>query len=109
MPTHRRHGSRALAAAAMAAAALVTACSSSGSAPAQPSTPAPSGTTASQSRTATPQYDAVITVDVSNGKVSGDTGLQHVKKGQRVAIVVTSDVADEIHLHTYDIKQDVTA
>jgi heme/copper-type cytochrome/quinol oxidase subunit 2 len=41
--------------------------------------------------------------------VSGDTSLQHVKKGQRVAIVVTSDVADEIHLHTYDVKKDVPA
>jgi heme/copper-type cytochrome/quinol oxidase subunit 2 len=30
-----------------------------------------------------------------------------VKQGDRVEIVVTSDVADHVHLHGYDIMRDV--
>ncbi|MBA3432689.1 MAG: hypothetical protein H0U08_01195 [Actinobacteria bacterium] len=32
-----------------------------------------------------------------------------VKKGDRVVIVVTSDVADHVHLHGYDIMRNVAA
>ena len=31
------------------------------------------------------------------------------KKGDRIQFVVTSDVADEIHVHGYDLKKDVPA
>ena len=114
MPSHRNYGSRALAAAALLSLGLVVGCGSSGSGPTASPTP-PVSTTApptqapSTTPTPTPAYDVVITVTYKSGRASGDTGLQKVKKGQRVAIVVTSDVADEIHLHTYDIKKDVLA
>jgi heme/copper-type cytochrome/quinol oxidase subunit 2 len=32
-----------------------------------------------------------------------------LSKGEKVALVVTSDVADEIHLHGYDLSADVAA
>jgi hypothetical protein len=49
-----------------------------------------------------------ITVDVKGGKPVG--GIQHAtaKKGQQIAIVVHSDVADEVHVHGYDLHKDVT-
>lgn len=50
-----------------------------------------------------------ISVTVSGGKASGQTGRQKVALGSRVRITVTSDVADEIHVHVYDLSQPVSA
>jgi hypothetical protein len=44
-----------------------------------------------------------IEVTVAGGQVSGDTGRVPVAVGEEVTLVVTSDVADEIHLHGYDL------
>ena len=35
--------------------------------------------------------------------MSGDTGRVPVASGEQVTLVVTSDVADEIHVHGYDL------
>ena len=35
--------------------------------------------------------------------------VDSVDKGDRVVLAVTSDVADEVHLHGYDISRDVGA
>ena len=43
-----------------------------------------------------------IEVTVAGGQVSGDTGRVPVAAGEEVTLVVTSDVADEIHVHGYD-------
>ena len=43
------------------------------------------------------------------GKPVGGIQRATVKKGQKVAIVVHSDVADEVHVHGYDLHKDVTA
>ena len=32
-----------------------------------------------------------------------------VQRGKQVVLVVRSDVADEVHLHGYDVKRDVSA
>ena len=40
---------------------------------------------------------------VAGGQVSGDTGRVPVAAGEQVTLVVTSDVADEIHVHGYDL------
>jgi ABC-type glycerol-3-phosphate transport system substrate-binding protein len=50
-----------------------------------------------------------IRVVVKGGKPVGGIQRATVKKGQNVAIVVHSDVADEIHVHGYDLKKDVAA
>lgn len=44
-----------------------------------------------------------IEVTVAGGQVSGDTGRVPVAPGEQVTLVVTSDVADEIHVHGYEL------
>jgi hypothetical protein len=51
----------------------------------------------------------VVSIVVVNGQPQGGIVRQTVSKGDRVVIVVKSDVADEIHLHGYDRSTDVTA
>ncbi|MGH3683905.1 MAG: hypothetical protein ACRDRU_12240 [Pseudonocardiaceae bacterium] len=50
-----------------------------------------------------------ISVTVRGGKVSGDTGRIMVPLGTPVVMSVSSDVADEIHVHGYDRKANVRA
>ena len=51
----------------------------------------------------------VATIRVRNGKpVGGITKLVYTK-GDQIQIKVVSDVADEVHLHGYDIGKDVKA
>ena len=50
-----------------------------------------------------------VTLTVSGGKVTGQTGRVKVALGTRLRITVTSDVADEIHVHVYDLTQQVSA
>jgi hypothetical protein len=49
-----------------------------------------------------------IEVTFANGKVNGDTGRVKVAKGTAVTLVVTSDVADQVHVHGYDIEKELT-
>jgi len=49
-----------------------------------------------------------LEVTFAHGKAGGDTGRVQVAKGTPVALVVTSDVADEVHLHGYDIEQELS-
>lgn len=44
-----------------------------------------------------------IEVTVTGGQVGGDTGRTPVPLGEAVTLVVTSDVADEVHVHGYDL------
>ena len=49
-----------------------------------------------------------IEVTVAGRKASGDTGRVTVAKGTAVTLVVTSDVADHVHVHGYDIEKELT-
>jgi plastocyanin len=49
-----------------------------------------------------------IAVQVAGGQVSGDTGRVPVPVGDQVTLTVTSDVADEVHLHGYDLTAALT-
>ena len=51
----------------------------------------------------------VVSIVVVDGQPQGGIVRQTVSKGDRVVIVVRSDVADEIHLHGYDKSTEVTA
>jgi hypothetical protein len=90
---------------------------SSSSATSSPATTTESATTttttAATTRTATTTAAAnvpvTIRVVVEGGKPVGGIQRATVKKGQKVAIVVHSDVADEVHVHGYDLKKDVAA
>lgn len=47
------------------------------------------------------------TVTVVGGKPQGGIKTITYKKGQTVDLTVTSDTADEIHIHGYDLHKDV--
>jgi heme/copper-type cytochrome/quinol oxidase subunit 2 len=47
-----------------------------------------------------------ITLAVARGKVTGDTGRVDVKLGTTVDVAVTADVAQEVHIHGYDLHVD---
>ena len=48
-----------------------------------------------------------VRIVVRGGKVRGGIQRATVEQGKKVAIVVGSDVADEVHLHGYDKMADV--
>ncbi|HEY7603284.1 MAG TPA: hypothetical protein VH760_03395 [Gaiellaceae bacterium] len=66
-------------------------------------------TTASATTTTAAAGPVTIRVVVKGGKPVGGIQRATVKKGQKVAIVVQSDVADEVHVHGYDLHKDVEA
>ena len=80
---------------------------------AQPTTTEAATTTTAASTTAaattTTAGQITIRVLVKGGKPVGGIQRATVKKGQKVAIVVHSDVADEVHVHGYDLHKDVEA
>ncbi len=109
-----------LPAAGLSAALLLTGCagddtsetadpSSSPSAPttAPSASSSPSASPTTPATPVTPQGKS-ITVTFAGGQVTGDTGRVPVSTGETVNITVTSDVADEVHLHGYDVKVNVT-
>jgi outer membrane receptor protein involved in Fe transport len=49
-----------------------------------------------------------IEVTVAGGDVGGDTGRVPVAVGEQVTLVITSDAADEVHVHGYDLTADLT-
>jgi len=59
--------------------------------------------------TTDPEQPIVVRVRVVNGAPKGGIVRKTVKKGDRVVVVVTSDVADHVHLHGYDVFRDVAA
>ncbi|GAA1513614.1 hypothetical protein GCM10009827_030270 [Dactylosporangium maewongense] len=100
------------------AAALVLALTGCSADPATPA-PAPSTTTATAAAAGTDApsptagtssappspvatFDKEIVVTVAKKKVTPPTGRVEVAKGNLVRITVTSDVADELHVHGYD-------
>ena len=58
---------------------------------------------------ATEETGRRIEVSVGEGRVSGDTGRVPVSLGETVTLVVTSDVADELHVHGYDLTAAIAA
>ncbi|MEV6104730.1 cupredoxin domain-containing protein [Streptomyces sp. NPDC051940] len=48
------------------------------------------------------QADETVRITVADGRVSPSPGRVEVREGDRVALVVTSDTADELHVHGLD-------
>jgi hypothetical protein len=73
---------------------------------------APPAKTAQKSHgrtTQAPAEPAPVTITVQNAKpVGGIKRLEYVS-GERVRLRVRSDVADEVHIHGYDLSRDVRA
>jgi hypothetical protein len=67
-------------------------------------TPASSG-----SSTTTPARPEVTKIVIKDGKPVGGVTKLSVKHNDQVRFTVVSDVADEVHLHGYDIAKDVKA
>jgi hypothetical protein len=67
-----------------------------------------SGSTSSSASATKSGAEQRIEVTFAHGKASGDTGRVQVAKGTSVALVVTSDVADEVHLHGYDMEKELS-
>ena len=61
-----------------------------------------------QTRTTKPAVKTSVVV-VKDGKPQGGIQKLDYKKNDQVRLVVRSDVADEIHVHGYDLKKDVPA
>lgn len=72
-------------------------------------TVAPTSPAATATPTAVSTDDAlVINVTVAGGEVSGDTGRVDVPLGTRVRLTVTSDTADQVHVHGFELTGAVT-
>ena len=87
--------------AALLGLALLTGCAGS-AAPQVPRAEVPSttGPAAAPSRSADDRQ--VITLTYAGGKAGGDTGRVEVAQGTTVLLRITSDVADEVHVHGVD-------
>ena len=81
-----------------------TAASPAASPPAGASPPATPASSAAPSPT-------VRTIDVAyaGGEVTGTSGREEVTVGEQVVLRVSSDVAEEVHVHGYDLEQAVPA
>jgi hypothetical protein len=66
----------------------------------EPSVPAPP-------RPPAPPPTAQVRITVRDGRPVGGIRQVTVARGRRVVLIVTSDVADHIHLHGYDVSRDV--
>jgi copper(I)-binding protein len=94
------------------ATATSTGADSTASDPASGSTSTATSTTTSSTgstSTATTPEPAVQTVRVVNGQPAGGIKTISYTKGDQIRLKVQSDTADEIHVHGYDLKKDVTA
>ena len=94
-----------VACACMLAAMALAGCGSKDSS----STTSTDATTDATTTTTEVAKPTVVSIVVVNGAPEGGIVRQTVSKGDRVVLVVRSDVADEIHLHGYDKSTDVTA
>jgi len=85
-------------------AAGLTACAGTAAPEAAPPTSSTSSSETSAPAGRTSPAGQRIEVQVTGGQVSGDTGRVPVASGEHVTLVITSDVADEVHLHGYDLE-----
>ena len=99
-----------IAASTLASIALVG-CGSNDSESASTDTTTTDTTTTTTDTTTTTEAEkpTEVKVVVVNGSPQGGIVRQTVNKDDQVVLVVTSDVADEIHLHGYDKAKDVAA
>jgi hypothetical protein len=84
-----------------------------GASPSETATGETTSTTETEAGTTTetetaPAGPTQIRIVVRGGQPVGGVKRPTVRQGDRVVLVVRSDVADEVHLHGYDIKRDLT-
>jgi hypothetical protein len=86
----------------------VAGCAGKAPSPAADTATPPTSTSSPSAAPATEAAGQQIEVEVAGGRVTGDTGRVPVAAGTAVTLVVRSDVADEVHVHGYDLTGDVT-
>lgn len=64
-------------------------------------------TTEMQTETVEPRQPSVFRITVRGGVPAGGIVRRSVNKGDRVVVLVSSDVPDEVHVHGYDLLRDV--
>ena len=67
----------------------------------------PATTEAPPATTASPPDTVRINYVIVDGKPQGGIARDSVARGRTVVITVTSDVAEEVHVHGYDLSADV--
>jgi heme/copper-type cytochrome/quinol oxidase subunit 2 len=77
-------------------------------APGRSSSAAPESTSGATSGTSAVAGGRRIEVEMAGGQLSGDTGRVPVRAGEHVTLVITSDVADEVHVHGYDVEAELS-
>lgn len=108
-------GRRAFVAGTVLVGALLTACASADeTASTRPTTTSTStGSTAPTTAPASPavtppptpsEQVRTITVSIRDGDVDPPPGRVRVAQGETVRLMVTSDVADELHVHGYELE-----
>ena len=92
------------------AAVALTACGAetTGSTPSQVAASPPPMSPAATTPPAVPA-PRVIAVTVAGGAVSGVDSRVPARLGEQLVVRVTSDVADEVHVHGYDLRAEVPA
>jgi hypothetical protein len=71
--------------------------------------PATTSSTTTPATTPAPTPSDVVKARIVVRKGSTDIRRLSVKQGHKVELVVTSEIADEVHLHGYDLMADVAA
>ena len=69
---------------------------------------ASTSTSAPPAGSGTDDGEGVIVLTITGGNVEGGVRRETVKQGSQVTLRATSDVADELHLHGYDLKTELT-
>ena len=101
-PTRRISRSERAAAAAAVLAVALAGCGGSPEAGSGPGTETTSTTAMSQ------PVRRTVTIVVRNGASVGGIQRVSVVEGTKVTLAVSADLADEVHVHGYDLKVDVS-
>ena len=105
-----RVGHRITVAAAVLAVVVVAGCGSGGDHGSGGSGSTPVGNTSAPASASTSSSGANVEVTIAAGKVAPDPSRKvEVATGDHVHLSVTSDHADEVHVHGYDIEKEVSA
>ena len=84
------------------------AAAGSGAATSSPPSSSASAPSASPSAAPTPRV-RTIEAAYAGGEVTGTSGREAVAVGEQVVLRVSSDVAEEVHVHGYDLSEAVPA
>jgi len=98
-----------LACACLLAVAALAGCGSGGDSTAASTDTTTTTGTSTETTTTEVAKPTIVRITVVDGAPQGGIVRKTVSKGDKVVLVVKSDVADEIHLHGYDKSTDVTA